>query len=439
MSQVSKVVIVGRMNVGKSTLFNRLAQKERSITLDYAGVTRDFIKDRVDWSGVSFDLIDSGGISVRKTEDELLKKVREKVLNLIESADLIVFMIDGVSGVLQEDLEIAKVLHKLSKPVIIAVNKIDNKLALENLSEIKKLGFPNTVEISAQHGLAINDLLDLIITNLPKKISVKEEEAAFKVVFLGRPNVGKSSLMNALLNQERSIVSDVAGTTREAISEQVNFYSQAIELTDTAGVRRKRAISGEIEPLMVKSTFFALKHSNIVVLLIDGSESTLLDQDLKLAFFAFETQYKALILLINKQDLITDESKSGLKFSFDEYKHLIKKIPVLEISCKSGKNVGRVLPLIQKVWSNYSQTFEDAKLNQLFISGLQKKPLFHKSHQLRIYEVKQIATSPITISLLVNEPDWFGPSQLMFFENLMRSVYDISGAPIKFILRKLKS
>lgn len=431
------VVIVGRMNVGKSTFFNRLVRFSKSITLDYEGVTRDFIKDKVNWAGKEFNLIDTGGISLRQTTDEIFEKVRQKVFDLLEKADIILFMVDGLAGLLAEDIEITKFLRKLNKPVIVIVNKIDNLKAQENLFEFQKLGFKNIIGISAEHGLGINDLLDSIINLLPKESKLKEEEKpTLKVVFLGKPNVGKSSLMNLMLNEERSIVSDIEGTTREAISESIMFYKQAIELTDTPGIRRQRSVKGELEPLMVKSAFGALKDSDIVVLLIDGSESSFVDQELKLAFYSFEHQHKALIILVNKSDIITDSDNKELETNFDYYKHLIKNVPVLQISCKTGKNVGRILPLINEVWLRYSQKFDDKQLTRLFSTNLQKKPVFNWGQKLQINSANQIATAPITILVKVREPRLFDESKLKFFENLMRSEYDMKGVPVKFIVRK---
>ena len=440
MSAKGLVVIVGRMNVGKSTLFNRISSTVKSITLDYEGVTRDFIKEEVAWKDSLFDLIDSGGIHLRKSQDELFEKVRHKVLELVEQADVIIFMVDGTVGILPEDREIAAYLHKLKKPVIVAINKTDSKLTQEHIHEFDRLGFALMVPLSAEHGKGIEDVMEAVVSSLPQHISRKaEEEPLYRVMLLGRPNVGKSSLMNALVKDERSLVSDVPGTTREAVSEQIMFYSQAIEITDTPGIRRKRAVSGELEPLMVKSAFNALKKSDIIVLLIDGASHALVDQELKLAFYAFTDHYKALILLINKQDLMTEISEHDLGRSFEAYRHLIKKIPVLTISCKTEKNVGRVIPLIQKVWERFSQKLDDAELTRLFISSLTKKPLYAKTKLLRVYEVRQLRTAPITIELKVNEPLWFGESQLGFFENLLRSEYDLVGAPVKFVVNKARA
>ncbi len=435
MQNAQSVVLVGRMNVGKSTLFNRLSTNVKSLTLDYAGVTRDFLKDIVTWHGSSFELIDSGGITTKISQEAILKKVRESVIHLIEAAGVVILVADATVGLLPEDREIARLLHKLKKRVIVAVNKVDSLQAGENVHEFNQLGFSAVIPLSAEHGTGIAQLLDVIIEQLPAK-TAEQQKPAYRVVLLGRPNVGKSSLMNALLEVERSIVSELPGTTREAVSEYVNFYKETLELTDTAGVRRKRAIGGKLEPLMVKSSMAALKKADIVVLLIDAHEHTLVDQDLKLAFYAFSEQYKALILLINKQDLLTEFNQEELERRFDYYKHLIKKIPILQISCKTGKNVGKVLPLIKKVWERANQEFSDVELTRLLKDLLVRKPQYHQSKLLMVYKVKQIGRAPLTLLLEVNEPLWFGESQLSFLENELRSHYDLKGIPIKFIAKK---
>lgn len=432
-----EVVMVGRVNVGKSTLFNRLSVNVKTITLDFEGVTRDFVRDKVEWKGIPFDLIDSGGITIKKSKDPLTQMVQEKVFDLIEAADLILFVLDGKVGLTDTDRQISKYLHKQGKPVILVINKIDARQAQEHQYEFERLGHGVTVSVSAEHGTGIGELLDLIISHLPKKAKAHEvTKPTYRVMLLGKPNVGKSSLLNAIVKTDRMLVSEIPGTTREALSEQITFYKESILLTDTPGIRRKRAVSGELEPLMVKSAFTALKESDIIMLLIDGSAHALADQELKLAFYAFTDQYKALILLINKQDIMTERSKRDLEYSFDFYRHLIEKIPVQQISCKTGKNVGKIVPLVHEVWQRYSRKFDNAEINRLFIGSLAKKPLYHKTQKLQIYEVKQIGSAPPTIFLRVNEPVWFGESQLGFFENLLRSEYDMLGVPVKFVVRK---
>jgi len=264
---------------------------------------------------------------------------------------------------------------------------------------------------------------------LPKEQKLKEDTGQVcKIVLIGKPNVGKSSLMNLITRQERSIVAQEPGTTREAISEKITFYKGDIQITDTAGVRRKKAVKEKLENLMVKSTFRALEDANLVLLLVDASEGKLSDQELKLAFYAFEN-YKALIIIFNKQDLVTDYDKEQIKVNLDLYKHLIKKVEVMNISCKTEKNVGKVLAKVKKVWERHSQTFPNEDLAFLFKENLARKPLFHKTMSLVIRHVRQVSTAPITLLLIVNVPKWFGKSQLGFFENLLRRNFDLRGVP----------
>lgn len=436
MSKLPKVVIVGRANVGKSTLFNRLSVNVKSLTLDFSGVTRDFLSDVIVWQGVSFELIDSGGISLKKLDDSLSEKVRQVVLSLIEKADLVLFVCDGKVGLLPEDREINRFLQKQKKDAIVVINKIDSYEAQERRYEFEKLGHEIVVEVSAQHGTGSGDLLDAIVQNVAKKEGMHEEdEPAFSVALLGKPNVGKSSLMNYLLEEERSIVAQEAGTTREAISERLRFYKETIKLTDTPGIRRKRGVTDLLETLMVKSSFRAVDNANIILLMIEGTEGQLSDQELKLAFYAFEHE-KSLILLINKDDLVTDQQRSDFQFDCEKYKHFLKKIPTLLISCKTGKNVGKILPLVQKVWQRANQSFAPEQLTELFKQALEKTPLYVSSHRLNVRKVKQIRKAPLTFLMLVNEPKWFETSQLAFFENVMRAHYDLVGVPIKLIPRK---
>ena len=433
-----RVLIVGRTNVGKSTLFNRLASSTRALALDQQGVTRDFLIDTVSWQGVTFELIDTGGISIHAKKDELTAQVFDQVQELLTSSDIILFMVDASVGVVQEDMDIAHVLHRFNKNVFLVINKEDAPEALEHLYEFDRLGFEQKMPISAYHGKGIDTLLDAIVKQLPTVTQKETEQPAFNVVLLGKPNVGKSSLMNLLLKQKRSIVAQEAGTTREPITQHVSFYKEHIALTDTPGIRRKKAIDEPLEQMMVRTAFKAIDRADIVLLLIDGSEARISDQELKLAFYAFEKQHKALIILINKADLLTEEKKKELSFSLEPYNYLLKKIPVLYISCKDGKNIGRILPTITEVWKRYTKEFNPQELNMLMKEALLLKPLYHKTVLLRLYKVKQIKSAPITLVFFVNEPKWFGPSQFGYFENVLRKQYDLKGVPIKFIARSQK-
>ena len=433
--KVPQVVIVGRTNVGKSTLFNRLSDNVKAIALDLEGVTRDFLRDTIAWQGRSFELIDTGGISLRRTQDSILAQARAIALSLIESADVVLFVVDGLNGLVNEDREIAQLLHKHGKKVLLIINKVDAKDAAENMYGFEGLGFPQTCFISAAHGKNIADLLEMIVKNLPEPVLVEVEEPAYKVMLLGKPNVGKSSLMNLLLQKERSIVSEEAGTTREALVERVKFYQEDIQLADTPGVRRMRSVTEPLEGMMVQSTMQALKNSDIVLLLIDGSAESVVDQELKLAFYAFDSQYKALMILFNKADLIDEATKVRFDHALSEYDFFLKKVVTLSISCKTGKNVGKIFPAVKELWDRHSRKFNQNELTQLFKEASIRKPLYNNKELLVFYSAHQVSTAPITIVLHVNRPLWFGDSQLAYYENVLRQKYDLRGAPIKFIVR----
>lgn len=432
----SRVAIVGRMNVGKSTLFNRLSDQVKSITYDYPGVTRDILKEQVVWKDRSFELVDTGGIAFRETNDPLLSQVRKKAIDTLEKSDLILFVVDGAAGLTQEDREIAQIVRRYNKKMLIVVNKSDTKLAQEQVYEFYELPHDVLVPISAEHGTNIAELLDEVINLLPVKGGAEIKKATYNVVFIGRPNVGKSSLMNALLDQERALVSDIAGTTREALSETITFYQEHLQITDTPGIRRKGNVEEDLEQLMVKSSFQALKNTNIVVLVLDPSQEALVDQELKLAFYAFQEQHKALIIVINKSDLLDEMQEQAIENSFSAYPHLIDKVPVLRISCKTGKNVGKLLPLIKETWDRFSQRFEDHALKHILLDALRKTPLVRNRQLLLVRNVKQINTAPITIAMKVNNPDWFENSQRSFFENVLRREFNLNGVPIKWVIGK---
>ncbi len=434
--KLPSVVIVGRTNVGKSTLFNRLSTEVKTIIMDVAGVTRDFIKDTVCWQGKCFDLIDTGGISLRRTQDLLLEETRKKAMQAIENAAVLMMVCDGKAGLLPEDREIAKILRKTGRPTLLVVNKIDTAVAREQLYEFNQLGFHEVIPVSAQHGTGIADLLEEIVKALPATTGEMVEEPKAKVVILGKPNVGKSSLLNLLLKEERAIVANIPGTTREAISERIRFHHEDILMTDTPGLRRKRKVTEELEGMMVKSSFRALEDADIVLLVVDASEGVMSDQELKLAFYAFQEKYEALIVLFNKFDLMDEQKKADLEFMLSEYNYFFKKIERLDISCKTEKNVGRILTLIEKVWQRHTQQFSKAELTQLFFDGLHRKPLYKGGEMLRFYRAEQIKTAPITIALTVEYPQFFETSQLGYFERMMRENYDLQGVPVKFVTRK---
>lgn len=436
MSNIPSVVIVGRMNVGKSTLFNKLSAQEKSIAYDYAGVTRDFMTDIVSWQGKKFSLIDTGGIGVHRYADPMQEQVRQRAFAVMQEAAVIVFVCDGQTGPTLEDEEIAKHLHRTNRPVLLVVNKIDsNDLAAQEFS-FTSLGFADTLPLSAEHGRGIAELLERIVHMLPdQSAAFAEDEAKASVVLLGKPNVGKSSLMNALLKSERMIVSPVAGTTREAVKEKIRFYQETIELVDTPGIRRKRSVEEPLEQLMVKSSLRAVKQADIVLLMLDSTAGEISDQELKLAFYVFE-QGKGLILLYNKSDIVTDEHKASFESQAPLYRQLLHKVPKLAISCLTKKNIGKIIPLVDEVFKRYCQRFDNQELLFMCKEWLQKTPLHVSNTRLIVHDAQQVSTRPITIALYVNIPQFFGPTQCAFFENKMRAQYDLTGVPVHFVIRK---
>lgn len=406
------------------------------MTFDFEGVTRDIITDVVEWRDHRFELIDTGGISLRKSHDAIQEQVRQKALEMIGHADLILLVCDGTVGLTNEDREIAQTCRKVGKKIILVINKSDNSQTQEHEYEFQQLGIKPIILLSALHGSASGDLLDAICDALPAQTeSYQEKEVACKIVILGKPNVGKSSLMNKLVEQERAIVSPVAGTTREAIAQKVSFYQQDLLLTDTPGVRRKRGVTDTLETMMVKSAFRAVDHADVVLLLVDASSGAIADQELKLAFYVFE-HFKSLIILFNKDDLATPLLDQDMDRSLSVYDYFLKKIPQLHISCATGKNIGKVLPLVKQVCERACQKFDDDEITMLIKEALRKKPLYHQSMVINVLRAKQIASNPITIVLISHTPEWFGPTQLGFFDNVLRSKYKLDGAPIKFLTRK---
>lgn len=439
MSNIPQVVIVGRTNVGKSSLFNRIAKTTQSIIMDEKGVTRDYVKDIVEYKNQTFELIDTGGICAKSDSDSLIEQIKQQALGLLEHAQMIVLVADGTVGLLPEELELAKLLHRLKKQVCVVVNKVDVHATQENIHAFNRLGFDCIIPVSAAHGTGVEHLLQTIVHNLKESGFSGQDvhKPEFNVVILGKPNVGKSSLMNILVEEERSIVMDKAGTTRESISEPVVFEQSTIKVTDTAGIRRKKAVKTEIENLMVKSSLASVRTADLVLLMVDAHVGEISDQELKLAFYVFE-QGKALILLFNKLDIVDEYEKERLDHELEEYVFFMKKLESLSISCKTKKNIHKVLPLIKKIWERYNIEIPEDELTELIKTMLMRKPLFKQEKRLEVRSVKQVGKAPLTIQLSVNYPQFFGDREFSFFENLLRKNYDLKSVPIKFVLAKKK-
>ena len=435
-----KVLLVGRTNVGKSTIFNRLIGEKKSIVFDQEGVTRDYVQEPVTHDGITFELIDTGGFAFRKDIDDISKKVQEKLMALLGYAAVICFICDAKNGLHQEDRKIAQLLHKTGKPVFLFLNKAENTAALEeNIHDFYALGFKTVEPMSAIHGRGINTMLDLIVKNIPEKETEFEEEPKHRVVIIGRPNAGKSSLMNEILRQERSIVSNVAGTTREAISQNLFFFKDLIQLTDTAGVRKKARVDDELEELMVKSSFAAVRDADTVVIMIDVSqEGRISDQELKLLFYCYE-QKKNMLVIFNKIDLLDEYKKVLLDKCIDEYKFIFDKIPQLWISCATKKNVGKVLIELQKIWARCENPFGAKDINEVLREELGRRHLYKITLELKVYKAVVVQSQIPTVELHVNFPEWFGPTELGCIENILRDNYDLKGCPIRLIVKKSRA
>lgn len=431
-----KVLLVGRTNVGKSTLFNRLVSNKRSIVFDREGVTRDYLQELVTWKDKTFELIDTGGITNKKISDPLWQKAQEKVQELLNQAAVLLFVVDGKNGLVEEDRALLRLLYQAKKPIILLVNKADCTGAFDaNFSDFYSLGCDTIIPVSGVHSIGIGTLLDSVVDLLGVENSQEIETPAHHVAIIGKPNVGKSSLMNLLAQQERSIVSDIAGTTREAISHNLFFCSDLIQLTDTAGIRKSARVTDDLETLMVKSALATIRDADTVIVMIDASQGRISDQELKLLFHVYEQQ-KFMLVVFNKIDIQSDYNKLLLDQSLEEYAFMLNKLPILNTSCMTQKNVGKIFIELQKIWQRNEQEFDPMILKEIVQETLKQKYLFHDGIELRVKSIRFVKTDIPTFVIQVNKPEWFGQSEQNCIENILRKKFDLKGCPIQFNLKR---
>lgn len=430
------VAIVGRPNVGKSTLFNRIGQKPVSIVDDMPGVTRDRIYLDAEWLDKSFTMIDTGGIEF-KGSDEILASMRKQATLAMEEADVIVFVVDGRAGLTDADNEVGKLLRSAKKPVVLAVNKVDSIEREPEIYEFYSLGLGDPIGISAANALNLGDLLDKVVEAFPKDTEEEHDKDEIAIAVIGRPNVGKSSIVNKILGEERVIVSNIPGTTRDAID--THFVKDNIKFTliDTAGMRRKGKIEDAVERYSVIRSLRAVDRADVVLMMIDASEG-ISEQDKKIAGYAHDSG-KGVVIVVNKWDIFPDKNdKSTLRFTdmLREELGFLQYAPILYASALTGQRVNRVTELVKYVAEQQSMRIQTSVLNELIRDAVSvNPPPTHKGRQLKILFMTQVAIAPPKFIIFVNDEKLMHFSYLRFIENRLRESFGFEGTPLKFVVR----
>jgi len=431
------VAIVGRPNVGKSTFFNYVIGKRISIVDDTPGITRDRIYGEAEWRSRKFTLIDTGGIEPYAS-DSILKQMRMQAELAIDMADVILLMVDAKDGLTASDSEVANMLRKTSKPVIIAVNKVDNiGEPPAEIYEFYNLGLGEVFPISSSHGLGIGELLDEVYKYFPEETDEDEDEEVIKVAVVGKPNTGKSSLVNRILNEERVIVSDIPGTTRDAIDTFTEIDGQKYIFIDTAGIRRKSRVSENIERYSNIRAWSAIDRADVCLIMIDSTQGDT-EQDTKIAGYAHEAG-KASIIVVNKWDLIEKETGTYESFreSIKERFSFMDYAPIEFISAKTGQRVNKLFPMIQEVYRQASKRVPTGMLNDVINDAVAMvQPPSDKGKQPRIYYTTQVSVKPPTFLIFVNDAELMHFSYLRYIENSLRSSFGFEGTPLRLITRE---
>lgn len=429
------VAIVGRPNVGKSTIFNRIANKRVAIVEDIPGVTRDRIYIDAEWLNREFTMIDTGGIEIEST-DQILTQMRHQARLAIEEADVILFVTDAKAGLTAADAEVAGLLRGTRKPVLVVVNKVDSPKYEQEIYEFYNLGLGDPIPLSAANALGLGDLLDKVIEALPQEIDEEDESDLIRVAFIGRPNVGKSSLVNAILGEERVIVSDVPGTTRDAIDTHFTKDGMRFILIDTAGMRRRAKIDEPVERYSVMRSLRAVDRSDVVLMLIDAVDGVT-EQDKKIAGYAHDAG-KAIVIVVNKWDLVEKDSKSTLRYTESIRSELafMQYAPVLFISALTKQRVTRVTELVKFVAEQHAMRVATSVLNQVIEDATAiNPPPSERGKRLKIYYTTQPGVKPPTFVFFVNDPEIMHFSYLRYLENKLREAFGFEGTPLKMAVR----
>lgn len=428
------VAIVGRPNVGKSTLFNRIIEERHAIVEGQPGVTRDRLYAKAEWAGKHFQIVDTGGI-VPRSEDVFDKAIREQAMLAIEEADVIVFAVDGRDGVTPVDSDIAKMLRSSSKPVVLVVNKCDNAKADLNAAEFYSLGLGEPFAISALNGRSTGDFLDAVVAEIDDNDN--EEDTRLKIAIVGRPNVGKSSLTNALLGKDRMVVTPIAGTTRDAIDSVLTYYGEQIVLIDTAGLRRRSNISESVELYSTMRTARAIDRSDVTIIVVDATQG-LEAQDKRIISDA-EVARKGLIIALNKWDLIEKDTKTADAFikKIKEELPTLDYVPIITISAVTKQRITKVIEMAKEIQARRCVRIPTHELNEELIAMLERTPPPSvKGRDLRINYVTQVKTEPPLFAFFLNFPELLPDAYKRFIERQLRKLHDLEGVPISFVFRK---
>lgn len=429
------VAIVGRPNVGKSTIFNRLVGERVSIVEDSPGITRDRIYGEAEWLATTFNVIDTGGIEI--SEEPLMTQVRQQAELAIEEADVIIFIVNGRDGITAADEEVAKILYKSKKPTVLAVNKVDSPEMHELLYEFYALGFGDPFPISGTHGLGLGDLLDEVISHFPKETEEEEREDTIYFSVIGRPNVGKSSLVNAILNEERVIVSDMEGTTRDAVDTFMHKDGQDFVIIDTAGIRKRGKVYESTEKYSVLRALKAIDRSDVVLVVLDA-ETGIREQDKTIAGYAHDAG-RAIVIVVNKWDTV-DVDQNSMKEFEEEIRtqfQFLDYAPIVFLSAKTKKRLQRLIPIVKLVSESHAKRVPTNVLNDVIMDALAVNPTpTVKGKRLKVLYTTQVAVKPPTFVVFVNDPEMMHFSFKRFIENRIREAFGFTGTPIRILARK---
>ncbi len=433
------VAVVGRPNVGKSTLFNALAGERISIVKDTPGITRDRIYADISWLDTSFTLIDTGGIEP-DSKDIILSQMREQAQIAMDTADVIIFMVDVRQGLVDADAKVADMLRRSQKKVVLVVNKVDHfDKYMTDVYEFYNLGIGEPLPISAANRLGIGDMLDVVTSYFDETVTEEEEDDRVRVAIVGKPNVGKSSIINRLIGENRLIVSDIAGTTRDAIDTEIKYHGKEYVFIDTAGLRRKNKIKEELERYMIVRTVGAVERADIVILVIDAIEG-ITEQDAKIAGIAHD-RGKAIIIAVNKWDAIEKDNKTVKVFTgkIREVLSFMSYAEIIFISAVTGQRLTKLYEMIDIVNENHSMRVSTGVLNEIMSEAVaMQQPPSDKGKRLRLYYITQVAVKPPTFVIFVNDKELMHFSYTRYIENNIRETFGFKGTPLKFITRERK-